>query len=131
MSRCGLDILRIADGSFWVRSGSQDDMAGPRRQCVDLPPARLGGMQTVIIRPTAVCVILVLTAMPAHAANRASPEELAGCRALAENVGTLIRAGQTVITTRSQLRRCARIQRAERRREEREQARPDAGPQRP
>jgi hypothetical protein len=104
---------------------------GPRWQCVDLPPATLGRMQTVIIRPTAACVMLALIAMPAHAANRASAKELAECKALAENVGTLIRAGQTVITTRSQLRRCARIQRAERRREEREQARPDAGPQRP
>jgi hypothetical protein len=103
------------------RSGSQSgyDRAAP------------WGMQTVMVRPATVCVMLALIAMPSHAANRASREELAGCKALAENVGTLIRAGQTVIATRSQLRRCARIQRAERRRAEREQARPDAGQQRP
>jgi hypothetical protein len=73
-------------------------------------------MQTVMVRLTAVCVTLALIAMPARAANRASLEELAGCKALTENVATLIRGGQTVIATRSQLRRCARIQRAERRR---------------
>jgi hypothetical protein len=90
-----------------------------------------GGAQTVMVRLTTVCVMLASIAMPARAANRTSLEELAGCKALTEHVATLIRAGQTVTATRSQLRRCARIQRAERRRGDRDQARPDAGPERP
>ena len=64
----------------------------------------------------AVCVMLTLLVLPARAANRVSSEEIAACKALAENATALIRAGQTVISTRSQLRRCVRIQRAERRR---------------
>jgi len=88
-------------------------------------------MQTVMVRLTTVCVMLASIAMPARAANRTSLDELAGCKALTEHVATLIRAGQTVTATRSQLRRCARIQRAERRRGDRDQARPDAGPERP
>jgi hypothetical protein len=85
----------------------------------------------MMARLATICVMLALIAMPARAANRARLEELAGCKALTENVATLIRAGQTVIATRSQLRRCARIQRAERRRGDWDQVRPDAGPQRP
>jgi hypothetical protein len=60
--------------------------------------------------------MLTLIAMPARAASRVSPEDLAACKALSGYAADLIRAGQTVMTTRSQLRRCVRIQRAERRR---------------
>ena len=64
----------------------------------------------------AVCVMLTLLVQPARAASRASPEEIAACKALSDYAADLIRAGQTVMSTRSQLRRCVRIQRAERRR---------------
>src|SRR4051794_34144454 len=74
-----------------------------------------GGTKTVMVRLATACVMLALIAMPARAASRVSPEELAACKALTDHVADLIRAGQTVIATRSQLRRCARIQRAERR----------------
>ena len=63
-----------------------------------------------------VCAMLVLIAMPARAASRVSAEEIAACQALSDHAADLIRAGQTVMSTRSQLRRCVRIQRAERRR---------------
>jgi hypothetical protein len=53
-----------------------------------------------MVRLTTVCAMFALIAMPARAANRASLEELAGCKALTEHVATLIRAGQTVTTTR-------------------------------
>ncbi|MGE9009972.1 hypothetical protein ACO2JO_15420 [Leptospira interrogans] len=68
------------------------------------------------VRFATICVMLALIAMPAHAAGRPSSEDLADCKALADHAAELIRAGQTVITTRKQLRRCVRIQRAERRR---------------
>jgi hypothetical protein len=90
--------------------------------------------QAVMVRLATVCVMLALIAMPARAASRVSPEELATCKGLADHVADLIRAGQTVIATRSQLRRCARIQRAELRRAGREavdQARSDAAQKRP
>jgi hypothetical protein len=61
-------------------------------------------------------MVLALIAMPARAASRVSLKEFAACKALADHVADLIRAGQTVVATRSQLRRCARIQRAELRR---------------
>jgi len=101
---------------------------------VDLRPGDAGGTQTVMVRLATVCVMLALIAMPVRAASRVSPEELAACRALADHVADLIRAGQTVIATRSQLRRCARIRRAELRRAGREavdQARSDAAQKRP
>ena len=69
-----------------------------------------------MVRLAAACVMLTLIAMPARAASRAGPEQIAACKALSEHAAELIRAGQTVITTRSQLRRCVRILRAERRR---------------
>ena len=69
-----------------------------------------------IVRLAMACVMLTLIDMPARAASRVSPEELAACKALSDHAADLIRAGQTVMTTRSQLRRCVRIQRAERRR---------------
>jgi hypothetical protein len=53
--------------------------------------------------------------VPARAASHASPENIAACKALSDHAADLIRAGQTVMTTRAQLRRCVRIQRAERR----------------
>ncbi len=95
---------------------------------------RVTQAQTVMVRLATVCVMLALIAMPVRAASRVSPEELAACKALADHVADLIRAGQTVIATRSQLRRCARIQRAELRRAGREaadQARSDAAQKRP
>jgi hypothetical protein len=64
---------------------------------------------------TTVCAFLAL-AIPAQAASRASAEDLAACKALSDHAAELIRAGQTVMSTRAQLRRCVRIQRAERRR---------------
>ena len=70
----------------------------------------------IMVRLAAACVMLTLIAMPARAASRASPEQVAACKALVDHSAELIRAGQTVITTRSQLRRCVRILRAERRR---------------
>jgi hypothetical protein len=88
----------------------------------------------VMVRLATVCVMLALIAIPARAASRVSPEEFAACKALTDHVADLIRAGQTVIATRSQLRRCVRIQRAGRRRAGREsvdRARSDAGPKRP
>jgi len=97
-------------------------------------PGGAGGTQTVMVRLATVCVTLALIAMPARAVSRVSLEELAACKALTDHVADLIRAGQTVIATRSQLRRCARIQRAERRRAGREavdQARSDTAPKRP
>jgi hypothetical protein len=60
--------------------------------------------------------LLTLAAMPARATSRISAEELAACKALSDHATGLIRAGQTVMSTRAQLRRCVRIQRAERRR---------------
>lgn len=63
----------------------------------------------------AVCTMLMLD-VPARAASRANPEDVAACKALSDYAADLIRAGQTVMTTRAQLRRCVRIQRAERRR---------------
>jgi hypothetical protein len=69
----------------------------------------------VIVRVVTVCVMLALISMPARAASRIDPEELAACKALTDHVSDLIRAGQTVVATRSQLRRCARNQRARRR----------------
>jgi len=69
-----------------------------------------------IVRLATVCAMLTLIAMPARAASRFSPEDLAACKALSDHAADLIRAGQTVMTTRKQLRRCVRIQRAERRR---------------
>jgi hypothetical protein len=95
---------------------------------------RQAGRKTVMVRLEAICVMLALIAMPARAASRVSPEELAACKALTEHVADLIRAGQTVIATRSQLRRCVRIRRAELRRAGREavdQARSDAAQKRP
>jgi len=68
------------------------------------------------IRLTTISVMFALIAVPAHAASRASSEDLAACKALTNHAAELIRAGQTVITTRKQLRRCVRILRAERRR---------------
>ncbi|MBR1266381.1 hypothetical protein JQ629_02555 [Bradyrhizobium sp. AUGA SZCCT0222] len=68
------------------------------------------------VRLATICVLLALIEMPAHAAGRPSAEELAACKALADHAAELVRAGQTVITTRKQLRRCVRVQRAERRR---------------
>lgn len=72
--------------------------------------------QIVTVHLVMICVMLSLSATPANAASRVDAEEIAACRALTDNVAALIRAGQTVISTRSQLRRCARILRAERRR---------------
>ena len=69
-----------------------------------------------MIRLATVCAMLTLIAIPARAASRASAEEIAACKALSDHAADLIRAGQTVMSTRSQLRRCVRIQRAERRR---------------
>ena len=69
-----------------------------------------------IVRLATVCAMLTLIAIPARAASRASAEELAACKALSDHAADLIRAGQTVMSTRAQLRRCVRIQRAERRR---------------
>ena len=69
-----------------------------------------------MVRLATVCVMLTLVAMPARAASRVSPEEFAACKALSDHAADLIRAGQTVMSTRSQLRRCVRILRAERRR---------------
>jgi hypothetical protein len=60
--------------------------------------------------------MVTLAGVPARAASRASPENIAACKALSDHSTDLIRAGQTVMTTRAQLRRCVRIQRAERRR---------------
>ena len=68
-----------------------------------------------MVRLAEACVMLTLIAVPARAASRASPEQIAECKALSEHAAELIRAGQTVITTRLQLRRCVRILRAERR----------------
>ena len=65
---------------------------------------------------TTVCALLALAAIPVQAASRASAEDLAACKALSDHAAELIRAGQTVMSTRAQLRRCVRIQRAERRR---------------
>ena len=65
---------------------------------------------------SAACALLTLAALPARAASRVSAEELAACKALSDHAAELIRAGQTVMSTRAQLRRCVRIQRAERRR---------------
>jgi hypothetical protein len=65
---------------------------------------------------TTVCAFLALAAIPAQAASRAGAEDLAACKALSDHAAELIRAGQTVMSTRAQLRRCVRIQRAERRR---------------
>ena len=69
-----------------------------------------------IVGLATVCAMLTLIAIPARAASRASAEDLAACKALSDHAADLIRAGQTVMSTRSQLRRCVRIQRAERRR---------------
>jgi hypothetical protein len=88
----------------------------------------------VMVRLATVCAMLALIAMPVRAASRVSIEEFAACKALADHAADLIRAGQTVIATRSQLRRCTRIQRAELRRAGREaidQARSDAAQKRP
>lgn len=62
------------------------------------------------------CAMLTLFDLPARAAGRVSPEEIAACKALSDHAAELIGAGQTVMSTRAQLRRCVRIQRAERRR---------------
>jgi hypothetical protein len=69
-----------------------------------------------IVRLAAACAMLTLVGVPARAASHASPENIAACKALSDHAADLIRAGQTVMTTRAQLRRCVRIQRAERRR---------------
>ena len=69
-----------------------------------------------MVRLAMLCVMLTLSAMPAGAASRFSPEDVAACKALSERAAELIRAGQSVITTRKQLRRCVRILRAEKRR---------------
>jgi hypothetical protein len=61
-------------------------------------------------------MMISLITIPAQAASRVSQEDIAACKALSENLAYLIRAGQTVISSRSQLRRCARMQRAELRR---------------
>lgn len=68
-----------------------------------------------IVYLAAVCAMLTLV-VPARAASRASPQDIAACKALSDHAYDLIRAGQTVMTTRAQLRRCVRIKRAERRR---------------
>jgi hypothetical protein len=81
-----------------------------------------------------ISVMLSLSVTSASAASRVSPEELAACKALTDQATTLIRGGQSVITTRMQLRHCARMQRAEQRRTAREAAREaksDAAPKQP
>jgi hypothetical protein len=81
-----------------------------------------------------ICVMLSLSATSASAASRVSSEELVACKTLTDQVTALIRGGQTVITTRLQLRRCARIQRAEQRRAAREavgEAKSDPAPKLP
>jgi hypothetical protein len=90
--------------------------------------------QTVMVCLAMLCVMLTLIALPARAASRVSLEELAACKALTDHLADLIRAGQTVIATRSQLRHCARTHRAELRRaggKAVDQARSDAAPKRP
>jgi hypothetical protein len=85
----------------------------------------LSGTETVMVRLATLCVVFSLIAMPARAASRVS---------LADHVADLIRAGQTVVTTRSYLRRCVRMQRAELRRAGQkavDQARSDALAKRP
>jgi hypothetical protein len=87
-----------------------------------------------MVRLATICVVFSLIAMPARAASRVSLEELAACKALTDHVADLIRAGQTVVATRSQLRRCVRLQRAELRRAGQkavDQARSDAVAKRP
>lgn len=69
-----------------------------------------------IVRLATACVMLALIGMPSRAASRFSPEDVATCKALSEHSAELIRAGQSVISTRKQLRRCVRILRAEKQR---------------
>ena len=97
------DCMRFAVmGESTVLAGLATEYRRRSRNCVV-------GLATV-------CLMLTLTGMPARAASRFSPEEVAACKALSEQAANLIRAGQTVMTTRAQLRHCVRVQRAERRR---------------
>jgi hypothetical protein len=50
-----------------------------------------------IVRLAMACVMLTLIDLPAWAASRVSPEELAACKALSDHAAELIRAGQTVM----------------------------------
>ena len=89
--------------------GESTVLAGPM-------PGHRRRVRNCVVRLATVCLMLTLTGMPARAASRISPEEIAACKALSEQAANLIRAGQTVMTTRAQARHCVRVQRAERRR---------------
>jgi len=90
-----------------IRGGAA--LAAPAREKRRRTRNGIAGLATVY-------ALLALAAIPAQAASRASAEDLAACKALSDHAADLIRAGQTVMSTRAQLRRCVRIQRAERRR---------------
>ncbi len=74
---------------------------------------RLSGETSM--RRQSLLIIVLLTAFNAPA-RASSADDLAACKALSEQATALIRAGQTVLSTRSQFRRCIRLQRAEQRR---------------